>query len=349
VIEQIWSNLLNFASQFVIPDWGGLIALLPVFMLVLVILIFARVAWMYATIGPTRVRNPRRAPVAPPGLHMPGPTYAPIFGAIGMFFLLLGLVFGGLWIPFGIVVLILALLYWGREALATTTTSPTRPGRSRSSSSTRPPPGVHIPARRSGRSSSRSGWVLFLGLVFAGWILLSAIVFTIITLLGWLNDARKEYRHTSTPTRPATSRTSRAVLAEAAALVDGILLVVASCSPRAGSRRSRRSGEEPADRRLRGSPARRAPGIRRPPPGGITVVAKNVSFDRRRLNAPAGAPFKITFDNEDAGRHTTSTSSTKGAPRSSTARTSRASRRRFTTCRRSRPARTSLNAPFIPP
>ena len=38
--------------------------------------------------------------------------------------------------------------------------------------------------------------VLFLGLVFGGWILLFGVVFTIIPLLGWLNDARKEYRQT---------------------------------------------------------------------------------------------------------------------------------------------------------
>jgi len=42
VIEQIWPNLLNFASQLVIPDWGGLLALLHVFLLVLVVLIFHR-------------------------------------------------------------------------------------------------------------------------------------------------------------------------------------------------------------------------------------------------------------------------------------------------------------------
>jgi plastocyanin len=35
--------------------------------------------------------------------------------------------------------------------------------------------------------------------------------------------------------------------------------------------------------------------------GGITLTAKNVAFDQKDLAAPAGAPFAIQFDNEDAG------------------------------------------------
>jgi hypothetical protein len=36
-LESIWSGLLELTSRFVIPDWGALIGLLPVFILVLVI------------------------------------------------------------------------------------------------------------------------------------------------------------------------------------------------------------------------------------------------------------------------------------------------------------------------
>ena len=35
-------------------------------------------------------------------------------------------------------------------------------------------------------------FLLFLGLVFRGWILAVGILFLIVALLGWLNDARKE-------------------------------------------------------------------------------------------------------------------------------------------------------------
>ena len=38
----------------------------------------------------------RLTPVAPAGLHMPGPTFAPLFGAVGAFLLVFGLVAGGI-------------------------------------------------------------------------------------------------------------------------------------------------------------------------------------------------------------------------------------------------------------
>ena len=94
MIEQAWDSFLDFISQFVIPDWGGLIALLPVFITILVVLWFARMIYVYATIGPTRVREPRQKPVQPDGVHMPGPTYGPILVGAATFLLFLGLVFG---------------------------------------------------------------------------------------------------------------------------------------------------------------------------------------------------------------------------------------------------------------
>ena len=37
---EAWSALLNELSQFVIPDWGALIALIPIGILMLVIVVF---------------------------------------------------------------------------------------------------------------------------------------------------------------------------------------------------------------------------------------------------------------------------------------------------------------------
>jgi len=305
VIEQIWTNLLNFASQFVIPDWGGLIALLPVFMLVVVVLIFARLVWAYATIGPTRVRPARRAPVTPPGLHMPGPTYAPIFGAIGMFFLLLGLVFGGPWLVVGVVALVLALLFWGHEALKDydhvadlhPTEVPAVPQI--------PPAGVHMPGPTFRPFVVALGLgFLFLGLVFPGWILLFGVVFTIIPLLGWLLDAGREFRHTVEADEtghvvndPAPAWPKRLFWAMGLLLLVGVVFTQGWFPPKSAN--SETAGGSPAPG---GSPgASGAPGSGGPPPGGLTVVAKDVKFNVAKLDAPAGAPFKITFDNEDNG------------------------------------------------
>ena len=59
-----------------------------------------------------------------------------------------------------------------------------------------PPPGVHIPGP-SFRPllASLAVTILFAGLVFGGWLLGVGVLVTILTLLGWLNDARKEYHH----------------------------------------------------------------------------------------------------------------------------------------------------------
>src|SRR6188508_2451952 len=63
MIEQLWSDLIEFTSQFVIPDWGALISLLPVF---LAIPVFGYITWTiyrWATAGPTR-SGKRRLPPA---------------------------------------------------------------------------------------------------------------------------------------------------------------------------------------------------------------------------------------------------------------------------------------------
>ena len=96
MIQQAWNSLLDFISQFVIPDWGGLIALLPVFIGIVVILFFARMIYVYATIGPSRVRAARRKPVAPGGRPHAGPDLlARSSRRSATFLLFAGIVFGG--------------------------------------------------------------------------------------------------------------------------------------------------------------------------------------------------------------------------------------------------------------
>ena len=37
MLDDLWNGILELIAQFVIPDWGALIALLPVFIFVLTI------------------------------------------------------------------------------------------------------------------------------------------------------------------------------------------------------------------------------------------------------------------------------------------------------------------------
>ncbi len=67
-LNQIWTDLLKFSETFVVPDWGALVGLLPILLLIGVvgpILTLLVLAWMrYGLVRP-RVRvafaDPRRA------------------------------------------------------------------------------------------------------------------------------------------------------------------------------------------------------------------------------------------------------------------------------------------------
>ena len=295
LLEQLWSGLLDLLALFVIPDWGALIALLPVFIGVVVVLFFLGVVARYRGLNPARRRPGRVAPVTPPGVHMPGPTYAPIFAAVGAFLLFMGLVFGGWILVLGIVALLLTLLYWGREGLTdydhVAGDHPQLPAVVHAG----PPPGVHMPGPSFRPILASLGVaVLFAGLVFGGWVLVVGLVFTIVALLGWLNDARKEFKqvvradstgHLENDPAPGWPKTVLSVFA---------FLVVVAVALNAGWFPPRSAAGGTA------TPGASAAPSGGPPPGTLVVVAKGVKFTVASLTAPADKPFKIDFDNQDA-------------------------------------------------
>ena len=298
MLDQIWNGILKFTSQLVIPDWGSLISLLPVFTLVLLALFFAVTVRRYATAGPRRRGGGRVTPVAPPGIHMPGPTFAPIFGAIGVFLLVAGLVFGGPSILLGLIALILTLLYWGAEGLRDydhvagdrpRLPEVVHPG---------PPPGVHMPGP-SFRPllAALSLGILVAGLVFGGWLLGVGVLVTIVSLLGWLGDARKEYRHVEAAdstghleNEPAPHWPRRILGLMAVLVVAAVALNQGWFPPKSANGGTAGAGGSPA-------PSSSPPG----PPGSITLVAENVKFNTATLQVPADKPFDVTFDNRDKG------------------------------------------------
>ena len=160
-------------------------------------LFFVRVVVACATAGPDAARPRRIKPLPPPGVHMPGPVVRAVLRR-------------GRDVP----AVLRARLR--RPSILARADRPRpdapvlgprgarrlRPRRRRAPAARRPSstpdrrPASTCPARRSGRSSPRSRVaVLFAGLVFGGWLLGVGVVVTIVTLLGWLSDARKEYRH----------------------------------------------------------------------------------------------------------------------------------------------------------
>jgi plastocyanin len=236
-------------------------------------------------------------------------SFAPILAAIGVFLLLLGLVFGGALIVAGVVALVLTLLYWGREGLADydhlvhAETAPppvVHPG---------PPPGVHMigPSFRPIVASLGLAVLLF-GLVFGGWLLAIGVILLILSLIGWLADARAEYVKAVEADRtghlealPAPSWPRGILSTFAVLLVAAVVLNAGILPPRSSTAAGPgESGQPPASGGPGGSGA----------PGGsggpgqkadVSITAEGVKFATTDVKAPAGKDFTIAFDNKDAG------------------------------------------------
>lgn len=318
-LEALWNGILDFSAQIVTPDWAALVALIPAGLAVLVALFFGWLLRQYLRAGPSRRRPRRRPPVPPPGTHAPGPSWAPVLGAVGLFALFFGLVFGGPWLLFGLALLVAALLYWLREGMrdyerleraeaaegAAALLVPVEPPP--------PPPGVHLPAPSFRPILAAAAlMVVFYGLVFGGWLLLAGIVVLVIVLAGWLRDARREYLAVEAadrtghidpgpPPRYPTGTIAVAVLIVAVAVVvdAGIL------PPRSAV--GGQPGASPAPSvRPSGGPS--SPGASPAPSAGpsipaadVTITAQGIQFLDRQVTAPAGRPFTIAFVNLDAG------------------------------------------------
>jgi plastocyanin/energy-converting hydrogenase Eha subunit A len=300
LLQQIWNGILDITKLLVIPDWGALIALLPVFMGVVAVLFLISRVLVYRRLGPKRRRPGRIKPVTPPGIHMPGPTYAPVYAAAGTFLLFLGLVFPGPLLVVGVITIVLSLLYWGREGLADydhvagdhpQLPPPVHEG---------PPPGVHMPGPSFRPVLASLGvFVLFLGLVFPGPVLAVGVLFMIVALLGWLNDARKEYRqvvradttgHLENEPAPGWPKT---VLSAFALLVIAAVALNNGWFPPRSAAGGGAAGGSPAPSGATGSGA--------PATGDLQITAEQIKFSTNALTTAADKPFKIDFDNKDAG------------------------------------------------
>ncbi|HEY3334725.1 MAG TPA: cytochrome c oxidase subunit 4 [Candidatus Limnocylindrales bacterium] len=313
MIEELWSSLIHFTSQFVIPDWGALIALLPVLLAIPVVLYVTWTIYRFVTAGPTRRGKRRLPPVTPEGIHMPGPSFAPLLAAAGTATLVFGLVVGGIWLLVGLAVLTITLLYWGREALRDYDAIPSASGEAVAvgmlpAPAGTPPEGVHIPP-----PSFRpiliaiSLTMLVAGLVVGGWALFLGLVALVITLLGWLWDSRKEYHAVEEADRTGhldmggAPAWPKATFAAIAVLVAFAVLFSSGVLPNAG-------GDQAG---VAVSPAPGGGGAAPPaasagpslPAADVTLAAANIDFSPKTLSVPAGKAFTLAFDNQDPVPH----------------------------------------------
>ena len=313
-IQIFWTGLLDILSKLVIPDWGALIALLPVFVLAGIVLWFVMTVRAYAVLGP-RERGRRYIAVPPAGLHAPGPSYAPVLGALGSGLFIAGLVAGGAFLLIALGILIVSLLYWLREFmreydhLEPSTTLPVpldHPG---------PPPGVHMPGPSFLPFGSAVGAaLLFVGVVVGGWVLIGGIVCLVVGIFGWLHAARAEWRNTEEADVTGHLRNEPAPAFPLRMFVFFTVVMIAAFSieggflpPRGATAAAGGPGASPGASASAGPAGSGGPGPSEGAPSApapaadVTVTASNVQFTTPDISGPAGKGFTIAFDNQDAG------------------------------------------------
>jgi plastocyanin len=236
---------------------------------------------------------------------MPGPSLSPAFAAMGTFLLLLGLVFGGVTLILGAIALVLTLLYWLAEGMRVYDhdigpTAPALPAVVHDG----PPPGVHVPGPSWRPFLAAFGvFLLFVGLVFEGWLLAVGVIALISTLVGWLTDAIQEYRLTVEADTTGhlengpPPRTPSRLLAVLTILALGAAVLQSSVFATGEANGSGTPGATAAP----GAPASGAPPPASGPAADVSVQAKAVLFVQKTWTGPADKPFTIAFANEDPG------------------------------------------------
>jgi plastocyanin len=315
MIEDLVNGLVSWSEQFIVPDWGQLVALIPLGLAALVFLYVTWTVYRFATAGPTRRGRRRLAPAAPEGIHMPGPSFAPLLAAAGTFFLVFGMVANGIWLVVGVAILALTLLYWGREEMRNfdRATSGGHGGGTAAMGALAapvgiPPAGVHMPPP-SFRPLLMSVAVTMLvaGMVVGGWALLLGFLAVVVTGLGWLRDARREYAATETADRtghldlggapgwPTSTFAVLALLVAFAVLLSSGLIGGGSTGGTATA-----SGAPGASAPAGGgAPASAAPASAAPQ-ADVVITAKGTAWVEPDVTIPGGKPFTLAFDNQDA-------------------------------------------------
>jgi hypothetical protein len=326
LFQQLW----DFLAQILMPNWADLIALMPLLFIGLIVLFFAGMLLAWRRTGRRnrpRVPQPLHSGSPPPGVHMPGPSKWPFVVPIGLTLILFALILDMnlLLVISGLAVSLVAILGWlwdamhewreaevGHESAAWAVAhgTPRRLGHGsppaaalpsgsaavveRAPWEIEPPPGVHMPGP--------SPWpffapialvVLLFGLILSPWLILAGVILGVISAIGWLREANKEWHstekhgHAVPETRDPHKAWPRRMVPVFATVIAGAIaltLVPVALGLLAGL----------------------APGPAEPTPVAVPerpeIYAFNSrSFDRRELIVPAGREFELVFHNEEAG------------------------------------------------
>ena len=323
-LRSILEWIVALVGPLVAPDWAALIRLIPIGVLLLVAGFYLWVLLRYRSAGRRRIGMRLRAARPPAGIHLPGPSIAPLLVSAGAGALFFSVALGGAALAVAASLFVLALLAWGREAVheydalgggrdsaLTTTSTDTAPSG--------PPDGVHLlPPSLLPLLVSLSAAVLLFGVAVGASIAILGALMTALALVGWLVDAGREYRATADAdaTGHLVSPTPRRAPIAAIALLSLLFVVVGGTQ--AGILPPKFGAASPAPSGDGGSPA--PSGDASAAPSGtcdtagslsanagaasdvtVAIVAEGVKYLAASVEAPADVPFAMTFENRDAG------------------------------------------------
>lgn len=292
--------VISLLGPFVAPDWGALIKLIPLGVLLIVVAFYAWVFLRFRSAGPRRIGMPIRKPQVPSGIHLPGPSLAPFLISAASAALFFSVALGGPALAVAGLLFILALVAWGREAVreydalgASSALELHRDDAAAATAPSGPPEGVHLPPPSLLPLLVSAGAAVMLfgvavGLEFA----LLGTLMTALALVGWLVDAGREYRATAEAdtTGHLVNPTPRKAPTVAIALFS--LLFVFFAGSQAGIIGGGEVSPSPSD----GAVACAEGGT-----ATVTICAQLVAFETASITVPAGLPFTIHFVNKDAG------------------------------------------------
>ena len=329
-------------TQYVVPDWGSLVGLIPILLRSSSFLFITWTIYRFATAGPRAAASAGMAPVPPPGIHMPGGSFAPLLGGVRRASCsCFGLVTGGVLAVVGLVVLGDHAAVLGPRGAARLRPHPVRVDRAghdrrhrprdrRVAAARRaaappgsPPAGVHIPAP-SFRPLlvAMSMTLLVAGLVVGGW----ALIFGFIALVVHARsagccDAASEYALTERADRTGhldngpRPRWPTATFAVLALLLAGGLLLTSGLLPNSATRAA--SGAPAASAGAAGGvggPRAVRPAARACPRPTSSITAQNTAFVHdvaRRRRRPSRSRSRSTT--RTTASRTTSRSTTRRA------------------------------------
>jgi plastocyanin len=118
MLSDLWDRLIAWTGTIVAPDWGALVALIPIALglVVLAFLVITSIKW--ASAGPSRRTPGRRLPSAPDGTPIRAPKYGPLLLALGVFIAVFGLVAASPVLAVGIALSLFGGGWWAVEVRA---------------------------------------------------------------------------------------------------------------------------------------------------------------------------------------------------------------------------------------